>query len=65
MQETTLIGFQKVKGVGQDLVPPAAKPRCFVLSVAEWIKAPDLDASAGGESPGRTPVRAATLCLYV
>ena len=37
----------------------------FVPSVTEWIKAQDFDASAGGESPVQTPVRAATLCPYV
>ena len=36
----------------------------FVPSVAEWIKALESDASAGGESPVRAPVRAATLCPY-
>ena len=35
-----------------------------VPSVAEWIKALESDASAGGESPVRAPVRAATLCPY-
>ena len=35
-----------------------------VPSVAEWSKAPESDASAGGESPVRAPVRAATLCPY-
>ena len=34
-------------------------------SVAEWIKASEYDASAGGGSPVRAPVRAATLCPYV
>ena len=33
----------------------------YVPYLAEWIKAPDFDASAGGESPVRAPVRAATL----
>ena len=33
-------------------------------SVAEWSKALESDASAGGESPVRAPVRAATLCPY-
>ena len=37
----------------------------LVLSVAEWSKALESDASAGGESPVRAPVRAATLCPYV
>ena len=37
----------------------------FVPSVAEWSKALESDASAGGESPVRAPVRAATLCPYV
>ena len=37
----------------------------IVLSVAEWIKAQDFDASAGGERPVRVPVRAAALCPYV
>ena len=32
--------------------------------VAEWSKALESDASAGGESPVRAPVRAATLCPY-
>ena len=36
-----------------------------VPSVAEWLKARDFDVSAGGESPVRAPVRAATLCPYV
>ena len=36
-----------------------------VSSVAEWIQAPESDASAGGESPVRAPVQAATLCPYV
>ena len=36
----------------------------FVLFVAEWIKAPDFDASAGGESPVRAPMRVDTLCPY-
>ena len=36
----------------------------FVPSVAEWSKMPESDASAGGESPVRAPVRAATLCPY-
>ena len=36
----------------------------IVPSVAEWIKALESDASAGGESPVRAPVRAATLCPY-
>ena len=36
----------------------------YVPSVAEWIKALESDASAGGESPVRAPVRAATLCPY-
>ena len=36
----------------------------FVPSVAEWSKALESDASAGGESPVRAPVRAATLCPY-
>ena len=35
-----------------------------ILSVAEWSKAQESDASAGGESPVRAPVRAATLCPY-
>ena len=35
-----------------------------VPSVAEWSKALESDASAGGESPVRAPVRAATLCPY-
>ena len=35
-----------------------------VPSVAEWYKALESDASAGGESPVRAPVRAATLCPY-
>ena len=35
-----------------------------VLSVAEWSKALESDASAGSESPVRAPVRAATLCPY-
>ena len=30
----------------------------------EWSKALESDASAGGESPVRAPVRAATLCPY-
>ena len=30
--------------------------------VAEWSKALESDASAGGESPVRAPVRAATVC---
>ena len=33
--------------------------------VAEWLKAQDFDASAGGDSPVRAPVQAATLCPYV
>ena len=33
-------------------------------SVAEWSEALESDASAGGESPVRAPVRAATLCPY-
>ena len=33
--------------------------------MAEWLKAPKYDANAGGESPVRGPVRAATLCPYV
>ena len=36
----------------------------LVTSVAEWSKAPESDASAGGESPVRAPVRAATLSPY-
>ena len=36
----------------------------FVPSVAEWSKALESDASAGGGSPVRAPVRAATLCPY-
>ena len=36
----------------------------FVPSVAEWSKALESDASAGGESPVRAPVRAVTLCPY-
>ena len=36
----------------------------IVPSVAEWSKALESDASAGGESPVRAPVRAATLCPY-
>ena len=36
-----------------------------VPSVAEWVKAPESDASTGSESPVRAPVRAATLCPYV
>ena len=37
-----------------------------VPSVAEWSKALESDASAGGESPVRAPVRAATLaCVFV
>ena len=36
----------------------------IVSSVAEWSKALESDASAGGESPVRAPVRAATLCPY-
>ena len=36
----------------------------FVPSVAEWSKALESDATAGGESPVRAPVRAATLCPY-
>ena len=43
----------------------ALKPPYNVPSVAEWLKAQDFDASAGGESPVRAPVRAATLCPYV
>ena len=38
---------------------------CYVIdvpSVAEWSKALESDATAGGESPVRAPVRAATLC---
>ena len=35
-----------------------------VPSVAEWSKALESDATAGGESPVRAPVRAATLCPY-
>ena len=35
-----------------------------VPSVAEWSKALESDASAGGESPVRVPVQAATLCPY-
>ena len=38
--------------------------QCLVPSVAEWFKALESDASAGGESPVRAPVRAATLCPY-
>ena len=37
----------------------------LVPSVAEWSKALESDASGGGESPVRAPVRAATLCPYV
>ena len=37
----------------------------YVPSVAEWSKALESDASTGGESPVRAPVRAATLCHYV
>ena len=36
----------------------------FVPSVAEWSKAPESDASAGGGSPVRASVLAATLCPY-
>ena len=36
----------------------------LVVSVAEWSKALESDANAGGESPVRAPVRAATLCPY-
>ena len=36
----------------------------MIPSVAEWSKALESDASAGGESPVRAPVRAATLCPY-
>ena len=36
-----------------------------ISSVAEWSKALESDASAGGESPVRAPVRAATLPLRV
>ena len=36
----------------------------IVPSVAEWSIALESDASAGGESPVRAPVRAATLCPY-
>ena len=36
----------------------------YVPSVAEWSKALESDASAGGESPVRAPVRAATLCPH-
>ena len=39
-------------------------PTGRVPSVTEWSKAPESDASAGGESPVRDPVRAATLCPY-
>ena len=35
-----------------------------VPSVAEWSKALESDATAGGESPVRAPVLAATLCPY-
>ena len=38
--------------------------KLVVPSVAEWSKALESDASAGGESPVRAPVRAATLCPY-
>ena len=34
-------------------------------SVAERIKAPEYDASAGGENPVRAPAQAATLCPYM
>ena len=40
------------------------KNKTCVPSVAEWSKALESDASAGGESPVRAPVRAATLCPY-
>ena len=36
-----------------------------VPSVAEWPRALESDASAGGESPVRAPVRAVTLCPYM
>ena len=45
-------------------VTPSLRETCCP-SVAEWIKAQDFDASAGGESPVRAPVRAAALCPYV
>ena len=50
------------RGMQQD-----AWARCAVNvpSVAEWSKALESDASAGGESPVRAPVRAAILCPYV
>ena len=37
-------------------------PSAHSRSLAEWSKALESDASAGGESPVRAPVRAATLC---
>ena len=43
----------------QVLVSPKNRP-----SVAGWFKAPESDVSAGGESPVRAPVLAATLCPY-
>ena len=43
---------EETEGVLTDTVP----------SVAEWSKALESDANAGGESPVGAPVRAATLC---
>ena len=45
-----------------EVIYPYLPPK--VPSVAEWSKALESDASAGGESPVRAPVRAATLCPY-
>ena len=55
--------------IDNDSVYMSKKNECFielpsVPSVAEWSKALESDASAGGESPDRAPVRAATLCPY-
>ena len=45
-------------------VPNALQINEKVPSVAEWSREPESDAGAGGESPVRAPVRAATLCPY-
>ena len=42
--------------LGSELVR-VAQPIANVPSMAEWIKAQDFDASAGGESPDRAPVQ--------
>ena len=51
-------------GLCEIMVEKAFDAVLIVPSVAERSKTPESDANAGGESPVRARVRAATLCPY-